>query len=133
MATRGSIHLARVYDHSRPAGTRFLVERLWPRGCSRQELHLDGWLRDVAPSTDLRRWFGHRPERWEEFQRRYLAELADAADALAPLLDAASQGDVVLLYAARDRDHNSAVVLAAYLQELIAKAGARDRRGTPTA
>jgi uncharacterized protein YeaO (DUF488 family) len=110
------IRLSRVYDHDRhPAGTVFLVERLWPRGVRRDEIDLDGWLKDVAPSTDLRRWFAHDPEKWEEFRRRYAAELDAHPQALRPLLDAAAAGDVTLLYSARDRERNSAVVLRDYL------------------
>lgn len=119
--THGPLHLARVYEHPLPHGSRFLVERLWPRGVRREGLGLDGWLRDAAPSTELRRWFSHRPERWEEFRRRYRTELAAEPDALAPLLQALPRGPVVLLFAARDREHNSAVVLAAHLEELVAK------------
>jgi uncharacterized protein YeaO (DUF488 family) len=112
----GAIHVARVYDRaSLPEGRRFLVERLWPRGVRRSDLELDDWLRDVAPSTELRRWFGHDPQRWEEFRRRYSAELDAAPDAWRPLLDAAAAGPVVLLYSARDEEHNNAVALRDYL------------------
>lgn len=121
----GRVQLARVYDHPLPDGARFLVERLWPRGVSREGLGLDGWLPDVAPSTELRRWFAHRPERWMEFRRRYRTELAANLGALAPLLEAASRGPVVLLYAARDRERNSAVVLADQLARLAAESAER--------
>jgi uncharacterized protein YeaO (DUF488 family) len=111
-----SVRVARVYDRQElPEGRRFLVERLWPRGIRREDLGLDDWLRDVAPSTPLRRWFGHDPERWEEFRRRYVAELDAAPDAWRPLLDAARTGPVVLLYSARDEEHNNAVALRDYL------------------
>ena len=110
------IRLARVHDPDPPVpGRRYLVERLWPRGVRKADLRLDGWLRDVAPSTDLRRWFGHDPARWDEFRRRYLAELEAAPDVCRPLLDAARSEGVTLLYSARDRDHNSAVVLRDHL------------------
>ena len=112
----GAIHVARVYDlGTLPGGRRFLVERLWPRGVRREDLELDDWLRQVAPSTELRRWFGHDPERWEEFRRRYAAELDASPDAWQPLLDAARTGPVVLLFSARDEEHNNAVALRDYL------------------
>lgn len=112
---------ARVYDVSDDPGgaARFLVERLWPRGVAREALRVDGWPRDVAPSTELRRWFGHDPARWTEFQVRYRAELDAGPARWQPLLSAARHGDVVLLYGARDREHNSAVVLRDYLQEKL--------------
>jgi uncharacterized protein YeaO (DUF488 family) len=110
------IRVVRVYDQDEPRpGRRFLVDRLWPRGMRAEELALDGWLRDAAPSAELRRWFGHDVERWPEFRRRYLAELAAAPDAVRPLLDAVREGDVTLLYAARDAEHNNAVVLREHL------------------
>jgi uncharacterized protein YeaO (DUF488 family) len=111
-----AISVVRVHDvDSAGPGRRFLVDRLWPRGVRKDDLGLDGWLRDVAPSTDLRAWFGHDVERWPEFRRRYLAELAAAPAAVRPLLDAAREGDVTLLYAARDPEHNNAVVLREHL------------------
>jgi uncharacterized protein YeaO (DUF488 family) len=111
-----AISVVRVHDHDTPRpGRRFLVDRLWPRGLRKDALALDGWLRDVAPSDELRRWFGHDVARWPEFRRRYLAELADAPDAVRPLLDAAADGDVTLLYAAHDAEHNNAVVLREHL------------------
>jgi uncharacterized protein YeaO (DUF488 family) len=114
----GDIRVARVYDGKAvPEGSRFLVERLWPRGVRRDDLRLEDWLRDVAPSTDLRRWFGHDPTRWTEFCRRYAAELDAAPDAWRPLLEAARSGPVVLLYSARDREHNNARALRDYLLE----------------
>ena len=110
------IRLARVQDPDPSVpGRRYLVERLWPRGVRKADLRLDGWLRDVAPSTELRRWFGHDPARWDEFRRRYLAELEAAPDVCRPLLDAVRSEGVTLLYSARDRDHNSAVVLRDHL------------------
>jgi uncharacterized protein YeaO (DUF488 family) len=112
----GDIEVARVYDgDALPAGRRFLVERLWPRGVRRDDLRLEAWLRDVAPSAELRRWFGHDPQRWEDFRRRYAAELDAAPHAWQPLLDAARSDPVVLLYSARDREHNNARALRDYL------------------
>jgi uncharacterized protein YeaO (DUF488 family) len=112
----GDIEVARVYDRDAvPEGRRFLVERLWPRGVRRDDLRLEAWLRDVAPSAELRRWFGHDPQRWAEFRRRYAAELDAAPAAWQPLLDAARSDPVVLLYSARDREHNNALALRDYL------------------
>lgn len=111
------IRVKRVYDPPEADdGARFLVERLWPRGFSKASLRLDGWLRDVAPSHELRRWFGHDPARWEEFRRRYFAELDAKPEAWRPLLEAARRGPVTLLYSARDTEHNNAVALRDYLQ-----------------
>ena len=106
------ITLARVYDEDPGGGApRYLVDRLWPRGVRRDALRLTGWLPDVAPSAELRRWFGHDPDRWAEFRRRYLAELDGRPDAWRPLVDALVAGDVTLRYGARDTEHNNAVVL----------------------
>lgn len=112
------IRIKRVYEPSSPSdGARFLVERLWPRGVKKNALSIDGWLRDVAPSTELRKWFAHDPAKWPEFQRRYRSELASHEEACLPLRDAASRGDVTLLYSAHDEQHNGALVLKAYLEE----------------
>ena len=114
-----AIRLHRVYDGPPPAGQVYLVDRVWPRGVRKDDLPGCRWLRDIAPSTQLRTWFGHRPERWEEFRDRYLAELDNAsgkaAAALTELVDAASQGDVTLLFGARDRERNNAVVIREWL------------------
>lgn len=117
MSKTGSpIRIQRVYDTSEPAnGPRFLVERLWPRGIKKAALHLDAWVKDVAPSPDLRKWYEHRVERWPEFQKRYLAELRANPDGWKPILDAARRGPVTLLYAARDTQHNSALLLQRFL------------------
>lgn len=100
-------------------GARFLVDRIWPRGVKKDELQIDGWLKEVAPSTELRKWFGHDPARWSEFQRRYRHELAARRAALAPLLDAARRGNVTLVYGARDPEHNQAAVLKTVLEEKL--------------
>ena len=111
-----AIRVVRVHDaDTSEPGRRFLVDRLWPRGVRKEFLALDGWLRDLAPSDELRRWFGHDVDRWPEFRRRYLAELAGAPDAVRPLLDAVREDDATLLYAARDPEHNNAVVLREHL------------------
>ncbi len=113
-----AIRLSRVYDHDpRATGMVFLVERLWPRGIRRDDLHLDGWIKDVAPSTELRKWFGHDPAKWAEFTRRYIAELDARPEAWQPLIDAATGGELTLLYSSRDREHNNAVVLRDYLEQ----------------
>jgi uncharacterized protein YeaO (DUF488 family) len=101
------------------AGARYLVDRVWPRGVRKESLHLAGWVRNAAPSTELRRWFGHDPARWPEFHRRYVAELDARPEAWAPLRAAAWDGDVVLLYSAHDRERNNAVVLRDYLEERL--------------
>ena len=112
------IKIRRVYEPASPDdGMRFLVERLWPRGMRKDALQLDGWLKDVAPSNELRRWFHHDPFRWDEFQRRYAEELSAKSEAWRPILDAARRGNATLLYSARDSEHNSAVVLKAYLEQ----------------
>jgi uncharacterized protein YeaO (DUF488 family) len=98
-------------------GVRFLVDRLWPRGIKKQELQIDGWLREAAPSAELRRWFGHDPDRWEEFQVRYFSELDGKPQVLEPIREAALRGNVTLLYGARDQEHNNAVALRAYLEK----------------
>lgn len=111
------IKVKRVYDP--PAtddGARFLVDRLWPRGIAKDALPQDGWLREVAPSDELRRWFGHDPSRWEGFLERYFAELDARPDTWRVLVEAARQGDVTLLYAAKDPLHNNAVALKRYLE-----------------
>jgi uncharacterized protein YeaO (DUF488 family) len=110
------IALARVYDDQLPDGRRFLVDRVWPRGVRKEQLGLAGWLREAAPSTELRRWFGHDPARWEEFRRRYTAELAAAPETWRPLIEAVQAGDVVLLFGARDVERNNAVVLRDHLR-----------------
>ncbi|HTB81602.1 MAG TPA: DUF488 family protein [Opitutaceae bacterium] len=97
-------------------GRRVLVDRLWPRGVSKQKARLDAWLREIAPSDKLRKWFGHDPVRWTEFKRRYSAELAGNKLALAALKEAIGTGPAVLLYSARDDLHNNAVALCEFLQ-----------------
>ena len=111
------IRIKRVYDPpGRADGVRLLAERLWPRGLQKAAARLDGWLRDAAPSTELRKWFGHDPMRWPEFQRRYRAELDRHPEAWQPVLDAARKGDVTLLFSSRDAEHNNVVALHQYLE-----------------
>jgi uncharacterized protein YeaO (DUF488 family) len=110
----------RVYEPAEPSdGARFLVDRLWPRGIKKEKLEMEAWLKDVAPSQNLRKWFAHDPAKWQEFQRRYRAELEANPDAWKPILEAAKQGNVTLLYSARDSEHNSAVLLKAFLEEHV--------------
>jgi uncharacterized protein YeaO (DUF488 family) len=111
------IQLKRVYDASTPAdGTRFLVERLWPRGIRKASLRLHAWVKEVGPSHELRQWFSHDPKKWNEFRRRYFSELDRNADAWSPILKAARQGRVTLLFSSHDIEHNNAVALKEYLE-----------------
>ncbi|UWM47826.1 DUF488 family protein [Streptomyces carpaticus] len=112
------IRYRRVYEETSPRdGKRVLVDRVWPRGVRKEDAHLDEWLRDVAPSTELRKWYGHDPDRFSEFRRRYLGELRDAGheQAAGRLRDLASQDPLVLLTATKDVDHSQAAVLADWL------------------
>jgi len=116
-----TIRLKRVYDPPEPGdGKRFLVDRIWPRGLKKESLQLDGWVPEVAPSRQLRKWFGHDPAKWSEFVRRYHAELSKRPEAWHPLLEAAKVGTVTLLFAARDEEHNNAVALKAFLETKMA-------------
>jgi uncharacterized protein YeaO (DUF488 family) len=109
--------LKRVRDRpSKSDGRRFLVERLWPRGVRKADLKFTAWLKDVAPSTELRKWFNHEPAKWNEFRRRYEAELDEHPGAWQLLLDAEARGKVTLLFSSHDAEHNNAVALRAYLE-----------------
>jgi uncharacterized protein YeaO (DUF488 family) len=109
--------LKRAYEDAGPEdGTRFLVERLWPRGIKKTDLPIDGWLKDVAPSATLRQWFGHDPKKWPEFRRRYFAELDRHPEAWDRIRGAARRGPVTLVYSSRDTEHNNAVALKEYLE-----------------
>ena len=115
------IQTRRVYDPAAPdEGARLLVDRLWPRGVTKEKLLLAGWLKEAAPSDALRRWFDHDPARWEEFQRRYDAELAANPQAWQPILQAARDGRVTLLFAAKDAEHSNALALKAFLERKLA-------------
>jgi uncharacterized protein YeaO (DUF488 family) len=106
------IRLKRAYEPATPEdGVRILVDRLWPRGLRKSDAAIERWLKDIAPSAELRRWFGHDPERWDEFQKRYRAELSHHADLLDELRAIARKGRLTLVYAARDEERNQAVVL----------------------
>ncbi len=110
------IKLKRAYEApARADGYRVLVERLWPRGVSKDEAALDRWLKDIAPSPELRNWYGHDPEKWPEFQQRYQRELMANNDQVEVLRALCEQKTVTFIYAAKDEEHNSAVVLKAFL------------------
>jgi len=112
------IRLKRVYEPAASDdGARFLVERLWPRGIRKIDLKMDAWVKDAAPSTELRQWFAHDPAKWEGFQRKYFAELKERADALDGIRKAAKHGDVTLLFSSHDLEHNNAVALKEYLEK----------------
>ncbi|RAI80155.1 DUF488 family protein [Macrococcoides caseolyticum subsp. hominis] len=106
--------LARIYDEDIPKGKRVLVDRVWPRGISKEDAKLDEWLKDVAPSTDLRKWFNHDPDKFSDFKKKYKDELKDN-DAVKELKD--MKGTIVLLYGAKDEKHNHAVVLKEYMED----------------
>lgn len=110
------ISLKRVYDSaSQDDGVRILVERLWPRGVKKEALQLDAWLKEVAPSTELRKWFGHDPAKWTRFQQKYFAELDAKPEALKPILKASTHGRVTLIFSSHDATHNNAVALKTYI------------------
>ncbi|MCR6686153.1 DUF488 domain-containing protein [Pseudoxanthomonas sp.] len=113
---RHPIRLKRAYEEPAPGdGQRLLVDGLWPRGVTKADLQIEAWLKAIAPSTALRRWFGHDPARWDGFRSRYFAELAANPEALSQLRGYLSRGPVTLLYAARDEEHNNAVALRDFL------------------
>ena len=132
------ITLKRAYDSaSRTDGKRFLVERLWPRGVSKAELRVDAWLKEVGPTTELRRWFSHDPGKWSEFRRRYFRQLDSRPEAWRPIASAARRGRVTLVYSSHDTEHNNAVALQQYLQAKrhpakATRAVAADQPGRPT-
>jgi uncharacterized protein YeaO (DUF488 family) len=111
------VRLKRAYETAAPTdGWRVLIDRLWPRGVSRARAQLDAWEKDLAPSTELRQWFGHDPQRFEQFRRRYIDELRDHRPQLEALRRRAREGTLTLVYAAQDSEHNDAVVLAEVLR-----------------
>lgn len=114
------LRMKRAYDP--PAaddGYRVLIDRLWPRGLRKENAHIDLWLKEIAPSTELRKWFNHQPELFPEFRRRYTAEVQANGEAFAKLCELAGQGTLTLVYSARDSDHNDAVVLFELLKEKL--------------
>ena len=128
---RKTIHTKRVYDEpAKQDGYRVLVDRIWPRGVAKESAGIDLWLKEIAPSTELRQWFGHDPARWDEFQDRYRSELATGpgADAVAALGRRAAGGTVTLVFSSRDLEHNNAVVLKQLLDRRRSSAATRTRR-----
>jgi uncharacterized protein YeaO (DUF488 family) len=120
------IALQRAYDPiSRSDGRRVLVERLWPRGLSKAKLRVDGWLNEASPSTELRKWFGHDPHKWDTFRGRYGRELDSRKDAWQPSLSAARRARVTLVYSSHDTKHNNAVALQQYLRSKMRRRAAR--------
>jgi len=114
------IRVQRVYQSStQREGKSFLVDRLWPRGIKKEALRFDVWLKEVAPSDSLRNWYHHDPEKWEEFKRRYFSELDEKPELWKPILEAARQGNVTLLYSAKNESHNNAVALKTYLEKIL--------------
>ena len=114
------LKLKRAYEPgSRSDGTRVLVERLWPRGLSKESLQIDAWLKDVGPSNQLRQWFNHDPDKWPRFRARYFRELDSRPASWRPIVSAARRGTVTLVYSSRDKEHNNAVALKDYLQPKI--------------
>lgn len=121
------IRLRRAYDAPDPSdGRRILIDRIWPRGVSKDQLRLDAWMKDLAPTSALRIWFGHAPSRWEAFKDRYARELDGRADAVKALLALCRRGTVTLVFAARDTQHSNAVALREYLLRRLGEAPSRD-------
>ena len=112
-----TIKIKRVYEHAEKGdGIRILVDRLWPRGLTKEKVNADIWLKEIAPSTELRKWFGHDPAKWKKFQARYTAELRHNDDLIEQIVNSARRGNVTLLYAARDEIHNEAAVIKRFLE-----------------
>jgi len=112
-----SIRIKRVYEEpDEEDGRRILVDRLWPRGLTKEKARVDLWLKDVAPSTDLRKWFAHDPAKWTQFQERYREELKEGKEQISLLKQEAAKGTITLVYGARDQQHNEAVVLQKLLK-----------------
>ncbi|RMI13775.1 MAG: DUF488 domain-containing protein [Calditrichaeota bacterium] len=114
------IRIKRIFEPPLPEdGFRVLVDRLWPRGLPKESARIDLWLKEIAPGHDLRKWFGHDPEKWEEFQRRYFRELDQRPEAVEQLLQKTREGTMTLLYAARDPEFNNARALKTYLEKKL--------------
>jgi uncharacterized protein YeaO (DUF488 family) len=116
----GTVRIKRVYDDPSPDdGRRVLVDRIWPRGISKERAQIDLWLKEVAPSTGLRKWFGHDPRRWDEFRQRYRTELVENPEPFEELVELVKNGPVTLVYSARDEEHNQAVALREVIADRI--------------
>ena len=114
--TKMKIQIKRVYEKpAKDDGMRILVDRLWPRGLSKEKADVDLWLKEIAPSTELRKWFGHVPDRWKEFQKRYHHELENNIESVSKLKELIKKGAVTLVYGAKDKEHNEALVLKEWL------------------
>lgn len=128
------IQIKRAYEDAAPGdGERFLVDHLWPRGLKKEAVKVKAWVKDVSPTTELRKWFGHDPAKWKEFERRYFAELDKEPEAWQPLLDAASRGKITLVFSARDEEHNNAVALKSYLEKRLKSKTSHPQRRLVTA
>ena len=115
-----TIDLKRAYDPpAKSDGRRILVDRVWPRGIAKDDLQIDAWLKDLAPSTGLRKWFGHDPTKWDEFKKRYARELEQRPEALEGLVEKARAGHVTLVFGAKDTEHNNAVALREHLERRL--------------
>ena len=113
-----TITIKRVYEEpSKDDGRRILIDRLWPRGLTKEKAKIDLWLKDIAPSTELRKWFGHDPAKWQEFKKRYVAEIKNNSQIFSQLEEELKKGKVTLVYGAKDEEHNDAVVLKEYLEK----------------
>jgi uncharacterized protein YeaO (DUF488 family) len=118
------IGIKRAYEEpARADGARVLVDGMWPRGVKKEDLKVEEWMRDLAPSAGLRKWFGHDPERWDEFRHRYFAELDERPESWRKLAEMARKGKVTLVYSARDEQHNNAVALKEYLEARMGRSG----------
>jgi uncharacterized protein YeaO (DUF488 family) len=113
-----NVQIKRVYEEpSTSDGKRILIDRLWPRGLTKEKAKVDLWLKDIAPSTELRQWFGHDPSKWNEFKKRYHDELKKNREIIVKLIEQLKTGKVTLVYGAKDEEHNDAVVLKEYLEK----------------
>lgn len=110
------IKAERIYSAPKGGGFRILVDRLWPRGLRKDEVKVDLWLKDIGPSNELRKWFGHDPDKWNEFRKRFFQELDQKKELVDQISARAREGDIVLLYGAKDEEHNNAVALKEYIE-----------------
>ncbi len=110
------IRIERIYNASKSGGFRILVDRLWPRGLRKDEVKVDLWMKEIGPSNELRKWFGHDPNKWNEFRKKFFQELDQKKELVDQIITMARKGDVILLYGAKDEEHNNAVALKEYLE-----------------